>query len=376
MSHGVCMSDLASFCGIFKFWRLPKAHTSQRARVLLSLVHVQVILGLVQLLYTYRSPEFAARRMEEAKFSADHAIFQTSALTEIRPGRNVMLLDLTHQAPSLDDDDAWTVFFIHGSMATMQQFEAQIVEMHQGSKCRVLAYDAYGCGKSPRPHDYSAYSQQNSLLDLIAVFDRYKGRKNVIVGHSYGSSQVVRLATARSQLVHGLVMIGPAFAPSHFPAKVIKVFSAPLMVLNMIRPLLSRGFAERAFHARTRQQSCPAHRRLLTRAEAFSGTNSMHVCQAFYQQMEWVDSRLLEAIPCAVLLLVGEGDKVTPVGYARAIDEIVRRNSKRLVTYKEIKDASHQVMQETPDQVCAHIKEFLQKLEEAPVHPDTETVEM
>jgi len=92
--------------------------------------------------------------------------------------------------------------------------------------------------------------------------------------------------------------------------------------------------------------------------------------------MEWVDSRLLEAIPCAVLLLVGEGDKVTPVGYARAIDEIVRRNSKRLVTYKEIKDASHQVMQETPDQVCAHIKEFLQKLEEAPVDPDTETVEM
>ena len=61
-------------------------------------------------------------------------------------------------------------------MATMQQFEAQIADLHGGGNCRIVAYDAYGCGASPRPYDFGAYSQENSMLDLIAVFDRYKGR--------------------------------------------------------------------------------------------------------------------------------------------------------------------------------------------------------
>ena len=169
-----------------------------------------------------------------------------------------------------------------------------------------------------------------------------------MVGHSYGCSQAARLAASRAEQVHGLVMIGPGYAPSHFPAGSIKVFKAPLIVLKMMRPLLSRGFAERAFHPLTRQASCQAHRRLLRRAQVFSGTNSMHVCQAFYQQMLWVDEELLHHIPCAVLVIVGEGDKVTPVTYAQAIHQVLRGNPRRLVEYSEVKEASHQVMQEKP----------------------------
>ena len=183
---------------------------------------------------------------------------------------------------------------------------------------------------------------------VYALVDRYKGRKNLLVGHSYGCSQAARLAASRAEQVHGLVMIGPGYAPSHFPAGSIKVFKAPLIVLKMMRPLLSRGFAERAFHPLTRQASCQAHRRLLRRAQVFSGTNSMHVCQAFYQQMLWVDEELLHHIPCAVLVIVGEGDKITPVKYAQAVHQVLRGNPRRLVEYSEVKEASHQVMQEKP----------------------------
>jgi len=252
-----------------------------------------------------------------------------------------------------------------------------VAEIHEGGKHRVVAYDAYGCGQSPRPHDYAAYSQDNSMRDLSAVFDRYKGRKNLLVGHSYGCSQATRLAASRAEQVHGLVMIGPGYAPSHFPAGSIKVFKAPLIVLKMMRPLLSRGFAERAFHSHTRQASCQAHRRLLRRAQVFSGTNSMHVCQAFYQQMLWVDEELLHHIPCAVLVIVGEGDKVTPVTYAQAIHQVLRGNPRRLVNYSEVKEASHQVMQETPLRVSYLILEFMEKVEQGEeMDSDTQTVEM
>lgn len=126
-----------------------------------------------------------------------------------------------------------------------------------------------------------------------------------------------------------------------------------------------------AFHARTRKESCEAHRRLLKRAEAFSGTNSMHVCQAFYQQMQWVKAADIDRIPCAVLIVVGEGDQICQVGYSRGIKEILAQNPNRLVRYEEVQEASHQVMQERPDQVCAFIGGFLRSME-----GDTETVQM
>lgn len=377
------MSALACIPGIFQFWRLPK-----RSDLLLSLVHFQVLLGLIQLLFAYHSPEWAARKMESNALIADHAIFNQAALTEIRPGRSVMLLDLTAPNPDVivdgaDQDEPWTVFFVHGSMATMQQFEAQITELYGSGNCRVVAFDAYGCGKSPRPTDFTAYSKDNLFQDLLAVFDRYKGFKNLVVGHSYGCSQVVQLANARGEDVHGITLIAPGFAPTNGEPpmmKAVKVFSAPLIFLNIIRPLLSRGFAERSFHARTRTESCDHHRRLLQRAAAFSGSNSMHVCQAFYQQMEWVKAADIDRIPCAVLLVVGEGDKICQVRYSLGIKEILAQKPSRLVRYHEVPEASHQVMQERPEQVCAYLADFLRSLEGGggvgDGALDTETVQM
>ena len=46
----------------------------------------------------------------------------------------------------------------------------------------------------------------------------------------------------------------------------------PLVALMVIRPLLSKGFAERAFHKETLRGACEAHKRVLKRAEAFSGS--------------------------------------------------------------------------------------------------------
>ena len=52
----------------------------------------------------------------------------------------------------------------------------------------------------------------------------------------------------------------------------------PLVALMVIRPLLSKGFAERAFHKETLRGACEAHKRVLKRAEAFSGAPLVAVC--------------------------------------------------------------------------------------------------
>lgn len=40
---------------------------------------------------------------------------------------------------------------------------------------------------------------QELLLDLQALYERFEGRRNLLVGHSFGSSQVMRL-TGKAQL--------------------------------------------------------------------------------------------------------------------------------------------------------------------------------
>ena len=63
-----------------------RTHTharTQRSDLLLSLVHFQVLLGLIQLLLASYSPEWAAKKMEANALIADHPIFSQAVLTGI-----------------------------------------------------------------------------------------------------------------------------------------------------------------------------------------------------------------------------------------------------------------------------------------------------
>ena len=46
-----------------------------------------------------------------------------------------------------------TIFFLHGSMANMKQFKEFIA--HFANDYNIVAFDALGCGDSPKPHMYT-----------------------------------------------------------------------------------------------------------------------------------------------------------------------------------------------------------------------------
>ena len=56
---------------------------------------------------------------------ADHSVFSLCAQEEIRPGRSVNVLHLPC-SPTEGSADDLTIFFVHGSMANMQQYEGQV----------------------------------------------------------------------------------------------------------------------------------------------------------------------------------------------------------------------------------------------------------
>eukprot|EP00287_Rhodomonas_sp_CCMP768_P014876 CAMPEP_0196758784 /NCGR_PEP_ID=MMETSP1091-20130531/104363_1 /TAXON_ID=302021 /ORGANISM="Rhodomonas sp., Strain CCMP768" /LENGTH=311 /DNA_ID=CAMNT_0042107617 /DNA_START=101 /DNA_END=1036 /DNA_ORIENTATION=- len=297
---------------------------------------------------------------------ADHQIFDDAVLTEIRPGRSIHMLHLTPEKKDVAADaNTVTYFFVHGSMATMQQFEGQITALRDTA--HIVAWDMYGCGKSPKPYEWDAYSHTEQYQDLLAIFDHYAGKRNVVVGHSYGSSMSLQLASDRAQQrekpIIGVVTIGPGFGPSHYPSGSIKLFRYPLMLLQLMAPLLRMGFKERAVHKETLKRECHTHDRLVARIEASAGGNPMHVCKAFYQQLDWVTPEQMERITAPVSIIVGEADKMTPPAYSHALEEqLANSKSVPMVELHLVPKTSHQVMQEQPEEVTQLILAFVSKL--------------
>ena len=96
----------------------------------------------------------------------------------------------------MDPPDAeGVIFFIHGAMGHLHQWDAQLTHFSKRKhRLRVVAWDAYGCGDSDKPDTWSAYAEDELLADARAIWDKYfmEGKRNILVGHSFGSALAVR----------------------------------------------------------------------------------------------------------------------------------------------------------------------------------------
>jgi pimeloyl-ACP methyl ester carboxylesterase len=279
------------------------------------------------------------------------------------------LIDIRHRqlhiaisspTPTANNDKAdRTVFFIHGSMASLEQWRFQIEAIKP--LYRVISYDYFGCGNSPRlENSYESYSTEEHLADLLVVFDKFKTRQNFIVGHSFGSSQVCRLAKLRETEVHGCVLIAPAI----FPDGGHPLFRLPELVLRWIQPYLSDTFMKMALHPTTREAKTPAHKELLEVAIARSNKNSMHVAKSFYRQIKFVKKEEVTSINGRIpfLIICGSADMITPMTMSKDFLTWLQERSganQSSTKFEIVGPASHQVMEEQPEAVNEILREFL-----------------
>ena len=161
---------------------------------------------------------------------------------EVRPGRTVKALQL----PASEGQA--TVFFIHGSAATMSQYFPVISKL-AAQGYGVLAFDLYGCGRSPKPDEWEAYSFRNHQLDVRALYDRFLvplGPESVVVvGHSAGTHLAMKLSIEVGGTMKGLVLLGGALA---LPTGGHPIMRLPVFCLNWLQPSLSSSFRSIAFH--------------------------------------------------------------------------------------------------------------------------------
>ena len=285
-------------------------------------------------------------------------IYANSALFETRLGRNLCVV----RNKKIENNKP-VFLFVHGSMARLSAY-ASLMKMANEKGYNYVTYDFFGMGRSPKPNDPTAYTTESLLLDLLSVYEdtckTYPKNPIIVVGHSYGCSLSLKLSmilkdpledTGSLPLPNALILIG-AYRWDCTSAKakyMRRLFSLPIWILRIIRPLLSSGFKTRAYAPETIND--PAMKHVMDYATAVSGANLFHVVQPFYisSGSQLIKISELEQFKApTTYFITGEHDKLAVLNEAEQLSVLLGASSKGVTV---IKATGHQVMEEQPSQV-------------------------
>lgn len=254
-------------------------------------------------------------------------------MREIREGRRLALYSISSNSDT-------TLFFIHGAGGRADQWKNQID--HFKDEYQITTFDLLGHGRSPKPK--KGYGFNALLADAAAVFEHYKGNKNIVIGHSYGVALALHLAAKKQIEIQKLVLIG-ANAPRPFSGS--GIWKLPAFVLEWMRPMFSNGFVKGAFHPETSQE-------FIKKERSISDKNPMFMMKRLINGMKEVPALNLQSINVPTLVINGEADGLTPVSGAKELVTLLP-NAELIVVEK----ASHLVMMEQPEMVNEIIRNFI-----------------
>ncbi|CAN5268083.1 alpha/beta hydrolase [soil metagenome] len=240
-------------------------------------------------------------------------------------------------------DAALTVVLVHCYCQEMAVWHYQRLALAADPDLRVVLYDQRSHGRSGRGTPESAQIDQLGR-DLRTVLDEVVQQGPVVlVGHSMGGMTVMALADGAPE-VFGPRVVGVALMSTSTGKLADLTFGLPTAIMPVTRrvlPLLTRT-------ARARPRTFERGRRvgtdlafLLTRFGGFGGRDVSPALVAFVEQMaantpvdviaEFYDTftthdklTALEVLrDVEALVLVGDGDLVTPVDHSRAMAEVL-----------------------------------------------------
>ena len=277
-------------------------------------------------------------------------------LYEVRPNRSIWIGKYVAKPSKVA-----TVVFIHGSCASYSQFNAIIQWAIDTAVLDVVYYDYLGCGQSDKqaPKHQKWYFPSEHWEDLVAIIDQHCDEQVPlwVVGHSFGCLMALRLATESkwSSRVQKMVLMG---CPSIFQSNPMPwVLTLPCFMLKWMQPWLTNAFVHRAFSPDTIANNA----QLVEASKRISNANPPHMFQNFYKGVSeespaWkssLQSKVKSLVDLLVLFMNGDSDQIVDPG--SSIETAGAFPCSSIVT---ILKASHQMMEEQPEQVIDHLQAY------------------
>jgi pimeloyl-ACP methyl ester carboxylesterase len=114
---------------------------------------------------------------------------------------------------TIGEDTAATILFVHGAPSSLSYWRNYLMDSTLLHRARLYAVDRPGYGYSglgdPQPDIHKQALLLKPLLDSMHL----RHRPVILVGASYGTAVVSRLAMDYPGLVDGIVLVAPALAP-------------------------------------------------------------------------------------------------------------------------------------------------------------------
>ena len=241
--------------------------------------------------------------------------------------------------------------FLHGAGGRAFQFRFLMRNLLQTHTNVCFALDWPSHGRAPVSSVWGAHAALK-LTDLVVRFlERYARDGDVLVAHSYGCAIALRALShmaADAPRLKGIVLLTP-----NVDAKMAKspVLYYGTWLLPLVRPLVSRGFNARCFHALTSAE-------LIAEETRQSKRNAMRTMADLGYHME-ASHQFELAVAVAksetgVLVVTGIADGIVPKEEISAFYDNARG-----VTMREMTKSGHLPQIEEPDTLCEVILEHL-----------------
>lgn len=150
---------------------------------------------------------------------------------------NVVLRHLRFHYLEWGDPEAQSLLLLHGSNQSAHSFD--LVSLHLADRFHVYALDQRGHGDSEWAKD-SNYSSEAMGLDAAAFIDAMGLDRLIVVGHSMGGQNAMRLALSHPDRVQKLVLVDIGPEVSQEGAKVIRRFVTDTREFDDIDHFVSR----------------------------------------------------------------------------------------------------------------------------------------
>ena len=118
-----------------------------------------------------------------------------------------------------DDGKGPAILMTHGFVASTGMWDGQVEAFKD--RFRLIRWDMRGHGQTECQDDQSAYGQDITVADMVAILDHLEVEKAIIVGHSLGGFMSLRLNVMHPERVSALVLqgCGPGYRSDDSRAK-------------------------------------------------------------------------------------------------------------------------------------------------------------
>jgi len=249
---------------------------------------------------------------------------------EIRPGR---WLSISHQPGHAHADTV--VFFAHGGGGNQDQWREQWRALGQAGYS-LVAWDLLGHGRSAKPRQRQAYAWDELVNDQRAVLARFAGQRNIIAAHSFGTGLTLSAVLDSPVAVEALLLLGTTLNRPLKPGGLLRL---PAWALELLRPVLSKGFRQRAWDT----SAAPA---LIAYEESLTRHNPLYVFKGLIDGARWPSAAQLASLELPVQVLAGRSDGLTPVAGGEALAQALPH-----AQFRVLEQCGHQLMLERPEVV-------------------------